>query len=91
MSEIENTSCVRSFMNMTLVYRIERETWVAASILRRFSDGVCICKCSVRYDEYNRKTKHAFLCDSHFKTLHQSKFCGDIIDNRSDVPIFFGG
>ena len=25
--------------------------------------------------------------DSHFKPLHQSKCCGDLIDNRVDAPI----
>ena len=25
--------------------------------------------------------------DSHFKPLHQSKCCGDLIDNRDDAPI----
>ena len=28
-----------------------------------------------------------FLNDSHFKTLHQSKCCVDIIDNGPDAPI----
>ena len=27
--------------------------------------------------------------DSHFKPLHQSKFCGGLIYNISDAPIFF--
>ena len=26
--------------------------------------------------------------DSHFKTLHQSKCFGDLIDNRSNAPIY---
>ena len=34
------------------------------------------------------KTKHAFFYDSHFKPLYQEIFCGDIIDNISDVPIY---
>ena len=33
------------------------------------------------------KTKHAFLFESHFKPLHQSKSCGDPVDNRSYEPI----
>ena len=33
------------------------------------------------------KTKHAFVYESHFKPLHQPKYCGAIIDNRADAPI----
>ena len=40
MAEIENTSCVRSFMKETPVARTEIEDWGAASILRRVADGV---------------------------------------------------
>ena len=61
MSEIENTSCVRNVTRFTPVSGIERETWGAASILRRVNDGVYICTCSVRYYEYKCKTKHAFV------------------------------
>ena len=50
-------------------------------------DGVFICTCNVKSDEYNFWTKHAFVYDSHFKTLHQSKCCGVLIDNRDDAPI----
>ena len=32
------------------------------------------------------KKKHAFVYDSHFKPLHQSKYFGDIIYNRVDAP-----
>ena len=87
MSEIENTSCVRNFIKVTPVFGIEIEPCVAASIIRRVNYEVYICTCSVRYDEYKFKTKHAFVFDSHFKPLHQSKFCGDLIDNRADAPI----
>ena len=31
--------------------------------------------------------KHAFVYESHFKPLHQSKYCGALIDNRADAPI----
>ena len=48
MAEIENISGVRNFMKETPVARIEIEDWGAASILRRFNDGVYICTCSVR-------------------------------------------
>ena len=71
MSEIENTSSVRNFMRVTLVSGIEIERWGTASIIRRVNDGVYICTCLVRYYEYNFKTKHAFVFDSHFKPLHQ--------------------
>ena len=75
-SEIENTSCVRNFMNLTLLSVIEQVSWGAASILRRVNDGVFICTCNVQSVEYNCWTKHAFFYDSHFKPLHQTKFFG---------------
>ena len=87
MSEIENTSCVRNVMRLTPVLGIEREPWGLACIIRKVNYGVYICKCYVKYDEYDCWTKHAFIYDSHFKPLHQSKCCGAIIDNRSDAPI----
>ena len=34
-----------------------------------------------------RQNMHFFYA-SHFKPLHQSKFCGGLIDNRADAPIF---
>ena len=40
MSEIENTSRVKFFMRETPVSGIEREPWVASSILRKVNDGV---------------------------------------------------
>ena len=52
-SEIENTSCVRNFMKVTKVSRIEKEPWGAACILRIDNYGVLICTCNVKYDEYN--------------------------------------
>ena len=70
-SDIENTSYVRNVMRVNPVTGIEREPWVAASILRRVNDGVYICICSIRSDEYKCKTKYAFDFDSHFKPLHQ--------------------
>ena len=33
------------------------------------------------------RNKKAFVYDSHFKPLHQSKCCGALIYNRSDSPI----
>ena len=51
------------------------------------NDVVLICTCNVKSDEYNCWTKHAFVYDSYFKTLHQSKCCGDLIDNISDASI----
>ena len=74
-------------MKVTPVSRIKREPWVTASILRRVNNGVYICTCSVISDEYKCKTKHVFVYDSHFKDLHQSKCCGDIIDNRASENI----
>ena len=46
-SEIENTSCVRNFMEVTVVSGIERVPWVPASILKIVNDGVLICTCNV--------------------------------------------
>ena len=74
-------------MRVTLVSGIERELWGAASILRRVNDGFYIYKCAVKYDEYKCWTKHAFIFDRHFKPLHQSKWCGALVDNISDAPI----
>ena len=86
-SEIENSSCVRNVMNVTPVSVIERVAWGAASIIRTLNDGVYICACNVQSVEYNGWTKHAFVYDSHFKPLHQTKCCGVFIDNRDDAPI----
>ena len=75
-------------MNVTLVLNIERELWGACSTLRKVNYGVYICSCSVRSEEYNCKTKHAFVYDNHFKHLHQSKNYGDLINNTGNAPIF---
>ena len=75
-------------MRVTLVSGIEREPLGEASMLIILNDVVYVCTCSVRSDENKCKTKHA-LFYSHFKTLYQSKCCGDIIDNRTDAPIPF--
>ena len=40
----------------------------------------------VKYVEYNLWTNHAFVYDSHYKPLHQTKCCGVLIDNRADAP-----
>ena len=74
-------------MRVTPVSGIERETWGAASIPRIVNDGVYICTCSVRYDEYKCMKKHAFVFDSNFKPLHKSKRYGGLIDNIADAPI----
>ena len=87
MSEIKNTSCVRNIIRVIPVTAIEREPWREASILRRFNVGVHICTCEVEYNEYNFWTKHAFVFDSHFKPLNQSKYFLGLIDNRADAPI----
>ena len=86
-SEIENSSCVRNVMKVTPVLGIERVAWGAASILITVNDGVFICTCNVKSDEYNCWTKHAFVYDSHWKTFHQTKCCGVLIYNRADAPI----
>ena len=74
-------------MKVTPVSGIEQVSWGAASILRRVNDGFLICTCNVQSVEYNCCKKHAFVYDSHFKPLHQSKCCGVLIDNRADAPI----
>ena len=86
--EIENTSCVRNVMDVTTVSGIERSPWGAASILRRVNDGVFICTYNVQSAEYDCWTNNSFVYDSHFKPLHQTKFCGFLIDNRAGAPIF---
>ena len=55
MSEIEKTSCVRNIKRVTPVSGIEREIWGEVIILRRVNDGVYICTCPFRYDEYKCK------------------------------------
>ena len=74
-------------MKVTPVSGIYQVAWGAASILRRVNDGVFICTYNFQYVEYNCWTKHAFVYDSHFKPLHQTKCCGVLIDNRADAPI----
>ena len=69
--EIENTSCVRNIMRVTPVFGIERENWGASCILRKVNDGVYICICNVKSDEYKCWTKHAFVYDIRFNPLHQ--------------------
>ena len=51
------------------------------------NDGVFICKCNVQSVEYNFWKKNAFVYDSNFKPLHQTKCCGVLIDNRDDAHI----
>ena len=87
-SEIENTSCMRNVMKVTPVSGIQREPWGSACILRIINDGVFICTCNFKSDEYKFCTKHAFVYYGYLKPLHQYKFCGDIIDNRADAHIF---
>ena len=47
-----------------------------------------VCTCNVKSYEYKGWTKHAFIYESNFKPLHQSKCCGALIDNRADALIF---
>ena len=56
--------------------------------MRKFNYGVYICTCNFKSDQYKCWTKHVFVYDSQFKTLHQSKCCGALIYNRADAPIF---
>ena len=62
MSEIENTSCVRIFMMVTLVSRIEREHWGADSSLK---ESMMECKyVNVQPDVMNisvRQNMHLFM------------------------------
>ena len=50
MTDIENTSCVRSVTKVTPIARIEREYWGADIILRRVNNEVYICTCLLRSD-----------------------------------------
>ena len=45
MNYIENASCVREFMTVTTILKIEREKWGTKIILRKIDDGVYICTC----------------------------------------------
>ena len=81
---------MRNVMKATPVYGIEREPWGAAYIMRIVNDVVFICTFNVKYDEYKCWGKNVFVYDSHFKPLHQSKWCEALIDNRADAPICFG-
>ena len=74
-------------MNATPVIRTEKEPWGAASIIRIVNDGMYICTCSFRSNEYMCMKKHAFVYYSHFKPLHESKYCVYLIDNREDAHI----
>ena len=87
MIEIENNLCVRIIMNVALVFQIEIEPWGAISTLITFNYGVYTCSCSLRYDEYMCNKKHAFVYESNLKPLHQSKCCGDLIDNGAYATI----
>ena len=87
MNEIKISSCARNVMISKPVLNIEIEHWGACSILVKVDDGVYICSCSVRYEEYICKTKYAFFCYSHFKLLHQSKCFRALIDNLTDTSI----
>ena len=86
-SDIENNSCVRNVMEVTVVSWIERVPWGPAIILKIVNDGVFICTCNVEYIEYDCWIKHIFVYDSNFKTLHRTKYFGVLVDNRSDAPI----
>ena len=86
-SEIENTSCVRNFLEVNPVSGIERVPLGAASILRIVNDGVFICTCNVKSYEYDCWTNHTFVYDIHFKPFHQTKCCGVLIYNSSYAPI----
>ena len=70
------------------MYIKEIEDLGAESSIRKVNDGVYICTCFVRSDKYKCNTKHTSVYDSHFKLLHQSKFCVVLIDNIVDAPIF---
>ena len=65
--EIDFFKWVRTVMNVTQEFQIEREPWGAASILIKVYDGIYIGPCSVISDEYRCKEKDAFFYDSHFK------------------------
>ena len=75
-------------MNITPVSRIEEVAWGAASILKTLNDGVYICAFNVRNVKYDLWTNHAFVYDSHYKPLHQTKCCEVLIENRADAHIF---
>ena len=88
-TEIENTSRVRSVASFTPVIIFKRYDWNAYSILSRYKYGVYICTCLVRSNYYMYKTNMHFLIIGYFNPLHQSKCFGDHIGNRAGAPIFF--
>ena len=85
--EIKNSSCVGNAMRVNPAFGIEREPWGAACMMRKVNYRVYICICNVKSDENECWKKHEFIYYSNFKPLHQSKCCGNLIDNRADAPI----
>ena len=79
---------MRNFMKLTPVSGIEIEPWGVACILIKVNDGVFVCTCNAKSDEYNFSTRHAFFYYSRFKPLHQQKCCGDLIGNIAGANIF---
>ena len=53
-------------MRVTPVSGIEIEPWGSASIMRKLNDGVYICTCNIKSDDYKCWTKDAFVFDSQF-------------------------
>ena len=51
MIDIENKLCVRSVINVTPFFQIEREPWGGTSNLKTVSVGVYMCSCSFISDE----------------------------------------
>ena len=86
-NEIESASFLINVMIGAPVLNIEIEQWGAWSFLTIVIDEVYLCSYYVRSEEYICHTKHAFFYCSHFKPLHQPKFCGVLIDNRAYAPI----
>ena len=90
-SDIENTSCVRNVMKVTPVSEIEREPWGAACILRRFNDGVFICTCNVKSDEYDCWKNHAFSLMQRFEitVINKCMIFPAVILCRLDITFIY--
>ena len=79
----DNLSCLSLFMllyiktttkkSFNTYFRLYKPVRMTAHTNRKFNN-----KCM---------TKHAFYFYSHFRTFHQSKCFGALIDNRADAPI----
>ena len=90
MSEIENPLCLRTIKNLNLVFNIERQPWCDRSILKKFNDGVYICSCSVRSEEYTCKIKvHLFITFTSKDCINQNFVGAMLIIQQAHLFVFW--